>query len=213
MEIYKPNPTFELAETFFSIASTLSAEQTLYLARHKDLIEKWINKMKTSLVSDQISETLIPAKPEVSIKKVLYCPERFDRSLDENSSFSPICSATKEGFAYEYKLNSDLFPDELVENLGGKESLRLSLFGLQQIRSLAIKQNPRKKEGVLGLNHSNYFPVLDKHGNICFFCIYWARYKSSSKLEGAHSWEFHRAKKDKFLHEGAKLFLFQSKEV
>lgn len=197
MEIYIPNPTFELAETFFSIASTLSPEQTLYLARHKKLLEKWLSKMKTNLVTDQISETPILAQSAVSIKKVLYRPEMVDRTPDGNADLMPICPATKEGIVYEYKLNSDLFPGELIEYLGGQQSLKKGVFGLQQIRALAIKQNTKKKyEGLLQLN-SNYFPVLNKHGNICFASIYLARYKSSSKLRGAHSWEFHLCRKDK----------------
>lgn len=212
MKTPKPNPTFALAETFFSIASSLSNEQSLYLARHKDLLEKWLKKIKTNLVSDQISETPIPAKPEVSINKVLYSPERFDRSIEGNSIFNPLCLATKEGSAYEYKLTTNLFPDELVEYMGGESSLQSSLFGLQQIRLLAIKQNLKKSEGVLSSNCSNYFPVLDKNKNVRFLSIYWARYKTPNRLIGSHCWEFCTAKKDKFMHEGAKLFLFQTKE-
>lgn len=211
METHTPNPTFELAETFFSVASELPSEQILYWARNKKILEKILSK-KRVLVSDQLSETLLPAQPEVSIKKVLYCPEMVDRTPDGNADLHPLCPATKEGMVYEYKLSSPLFPDELIEYLGGKETLKRSVFGLQQIRALALKQTTKKKyEGLLQLN-SNYFPILNRHGNICFASIYLARYKSSSKLKGAHSWEFHLCRKDKFLHEEAKLFLFQNKE-
>ncbi len=210
-EMILPNPVFELAETFFSIASTLSQEQTRYWARRKQQLEELLNKKEISLISDQLSETGMDAQPEVSLKKVLYRPEYIDRSPNGNADLSLKCPATQEGAAYEYKFECNLFPDELLEYLGGKETLKANVFGLQQIRALALKQTMKKKQGVLHLHCLNYFPVLNKHGNICFAYIHWARYKSHSKLKGAHSWEFGITRKEKYIHEGARLFVFQNK--
>ena len=203
-----PNPLFELAETFFSVASNLTQEQIRYWARRREHLEKQLNKKDITLMSDQLSETTMVSLPEVPIRNVIYRPECIDRTPDGNADLGKICMATQEGVCYDYQLECNLFPDELIEYLE-KQALESNIFGLQQIRALAVKQTVKKKEGVLDLNHSNYFPIINKHGNICFAYIHWARYKSQTKLKGAHSWDFGIKRKDKFLHEGAKLFIFQ----
>ncbi len=165
----------------------------------------------TDLVSDQISETIVPAYPEVSMNEVRYSPKRFDRSADGNSKLSPICLATKEGVIYGYRIEKNIYPAKFIEYVGGEEFLKDNIVGLQQIRGLALKQTPKKKKGVLDLNCENYFPVLDKNGKVIFVFIQWARYKSSEKLVGAHSWEFLLKKEDGFLYKGSQVFIFQSK--
>jgi hypothetical protein len=199
------HPAYALLETFSGIAKNLTPEQMVYWTRNSAHLNDLLTRDQVTFIGEECGSFTIPALPAGKNAKALVGGPfgRSEYNLVLLHHVGKEHPSTPAATVHYYHVQCYLYPGEVVEYLGGIDTMMLSYFTIPQIRaSLRGYRYPQKRWTGPFAPHGNYFPVLIGKG-IEMLNLYWNTERNA--------WELSKVDPEKYLWR-SRLFLKSDSE-
>jgi hypothetical protein len=187
------NDIFDLTEVFFKIAKKMSPEQIKYYGRNEEKLEELLLNQQVSIIGKPVGSVLIPALEADKTEKVIFkAPfKQSSFSLDIGSRIKPDIPASRERITTAFPLHCWVSHDEIVDQLGGIESLNHLTFTLNQVKFLAQQQTYTNKKGLLTQMGSNHFLIDGRRQQKEWLTLWWNKSGNLTEKSERGGWSYY----------------------